>query len=91
MAVTPAKNWMGDYSGLPVHFYRLKDSNGNITVNERPQMGKLAVDGHSVIQRLNDCRSILGALFAMELSADKSSQSIINISMLVSGEQVAVI
>ncbi|MGM0125724.1 hypothetical protein IGI37_003124 [Enterococcus sp. AZ194] len=29
IATTPAKNWMGDYSGLPVYYYRLKGAENN--------------------------------------------------------------
>ena len=47
IAVTPAKNWMGDYSGLPVYYYRLAPVSGikpPITEN-KPQMTILVVDG----------------------------------------------
>lgn len=44
IAVTPAKNWMGDYSGLPVYCYRLKGVVSNGTGGA--QMVKLAVDGY---------------------------------------------
>lgn len=44
MAVTPAKNWMGDYSGLPVHYYRLIDK-GISAGDGESQITQLAVDG----------------------------------------------
>lgn len=46
VAVTPATNWMGDYSGLPVYCYRLV---GDVVVppsQEKPQLTILAVDGY---------------------------------------------
>lgn len=44
LAITPAKNWMGDYSGLPVHFYRLAGST-NVDGEGEKQRVKLTVDG----------------------------------------------
>lgn len=47
MAVTPAYQWMGDYSGLPVHYYRLKEDGIIIPGGEKkPQMTILVVDGY---------------------------------------------
>ncbi|MBP1044401.1 hypothetical protein I6N95_25665 [Vagococcus sp. BWB3-3] len=48
MAITPAYQWMGDYSGLPVHYYRLKNSGGIIIPEgeNKPQMTILVVDGY---------------------------------------------
>lgn len=47
MAVTPAYQWMGDYSGLPVHCYRLNDSGIIVPENgNKPQMTVLVVDGY---------------------------------------------
>lgn len=46
IAETPADGYMGDYSGLPVHCYRLA---GTVNVPEndsKPQMVKLAEDGY---------------------------------------------
>lgn len=47
MAVTPAYQWMGDYSGLPVYYYRLKDTGGIVVpeTGNKPQMTILIVDG----------------------------------------------
>lgn len=46
IAETPANGYMGDYSGLPVHCYRLAGT-VNVPENEsKPQMVKLAIDGY---------------------------------------------
>lgn len=45
MAITPAKNWMGDYSGLPVHCYRLIGVAEVPHEDAKPQITQLAVDG----------------------------------------------
>lgn len=45
IAVTPANGWMGDYSGLPVHCYRLAGVAEVPSTGEKPQMVILAVDG----------------------------------------------
>lgn len=45
IAVTQARGWMGDYSGLPVRHFRLKDTTvGGVTENTSQQR-LLAVDG----------------------------------------------
>lgn len=46
IAVTPANGWMGDYSGLPVHCYRLNGAAELPSTGEKPQMVILAVDGY---------------------------------------------
>lgn len=45
IAVTPAKNWMGDYSGLPVHCYRLIGTADIPQGDAKPQITQLTVDG----------------------------------------------
>ena len=45
IAVTPAKNWMGDYSGLPVHCYRLIGTADVPQGDAKPQITQLSVDG----------------------------------------------
>lgn len=45
IAITQAKNWMGDYSGLPVYCYRLKGSSVNPDTSNQSQLKKVAVDG----------------------------------------------
>lgn len=45
IAVTPAKNWMGDYSGLPVHCYRLIGVEDVPQGEDKPQITQLTVDG----------------------------------------------
>lgn len=45
MAITPAKNWMGDYSGLPVHCYRLIGVADIPQGDAKPQITQLTVDG----------------------------------------------
>ncbi len=44
MAVTPAYQWMGDYSGLPVHCYQIISASGG-AVENRPQQNILVLDG----------------------------------------------
>ncbi|EOH94858.1 peptidoglycan amidohydrolase family protein [Enterococcus pallens] len=44
-AVTPAKGWMGDYSGLPVYYYRLKGSGVTGPTESVTQQRILAIDG----------------------------------------------
>lgn len=44
-AVTPAKGWMGDYSGLPVYYYRLKDATVSGSNESNSQQRVLALDG----------------------------------------------
>lgn len=46
IATTPAYQWMGDYSGLPVYCYRLVSKGGsNPETGNKPQMTILVVDG----------------------------------------------
>ncbi|MFI3619677.1 peptidoglycan amidohydrolase family protein [Enterococcus avium] len=44
-AVTPAKGWMGDYSGLPVYYYRLKNAAVSGPTESNTQQRILAIDG----------------------------------------------
>lgn len=44
-AVTPAKGWMGDYSGLPVYYYRLKNTSVSGPSENTGQQRVLAIDG----------------------------------------------
>lgn len=44
-AITPAKGWMGDYSGLPVYFYRLKGAAVTGPTESVTQQRILAIDG----------------------------------------------
>lgn len=44
-AVTPAKGWMGDYSGLPVYYYRLKNTSVSGSNESNTQQRVLAIDG----------------------------------------------
>ncbi len=46
IASTPAYQWMGDYSGLPVYCYRLASNGGSIPdTGNKPQQNKIAEDG----------------------------------------------
>lgn len=44
-AVTPAQGWMGDYSGLPVYYYRLKNASVSGPSEGNTQQRMLALDG----------------------------------------------
>lgn len=44
-AVTTAEGWMGDYSGLPVYYYRLKGSDVTGPTESTTQQRILAIDG----------------------------------------------
>lgn len=44
-AVTPAAGWMGDYSGLPVYYYRLKNTAVSGPAESTTQQRVLAIDG----------------------------------------------
>jgi hypothetical protein len=63
IVITNADGWMGDFSGLPVHYYRVKRS-GSTSIpgaNQKPQMVVLAVDGFwgpGTTQRLQEYYSL---------------------------------
>ncbi|WP_314068222.1 hypothetical protein [uncultured Vagococcus sp.] len=51
---------MGDYSGLPVHYYRLAENGIIIPGGEnKPQMTILVVDGYWGLRQLEELRSVL--------------------------------